>query len=92
MHHAKAVYDKFINGEHITEEGIKKEMVNHPSHYNQNKWEVVDVLDEFFPKDPLLWNTGKYLLRHGSKGKPLEDLEKAAWYLQRKIEKLRGEL
>lgn len=62
--------------------------VNHPSHYTKHKWEVIEVLEEFFPKDPLLFNVGKYILRHENKGTPIEDLKKAAWYLQRKIMKL----
>jgi len=62
--------------------------VNHPSHYTQNKWEVIDVLEEFFPKDPLLFNVGKYILRHEHKANSLEDLKKAAWYLARRIEQM----
>lgn len=67
----------------------RKSMVDHPEHYTSNKWEVIEILEEFFPKDPSLWQTGKYLLRHDKKGRPLEDLEKAAWYLNRKINQLK---
>jgi hypothetical protein len=55
---------------------------------NVESW---DVLDAAFPSDPLLWNCGKYLLRHGRKGgeeKRLEDLRKARQYLDRQIAKL----
>lgn len=62
--------------------------VNHPSHYTQHKWEVIDVLEEFFPTDPLLFNVGKYILRHEHKENALKDLKKAAWYLARKIKKM----
>lgn len=26
--------------------------VNHPSHYTNHKWEVYDILEEFFSDDP----------------------------------------
>ena len=38
----------------------KKDLVNHPPHYTNNKWEVIEILQEFFPKEPLLWQCGKY--------------------------------
>lgn len=64
------------------------ETVNHPAHYNASKYEVWDVLDEWFPARPLLWNVVKYLARAGKKGDELEDLKKARVYLERQIEKL----
>lgn len=91
MDNAKAIYDKFVDGKHVTQEQMKnKDMVNHPPHYTNKKWEVIDVLEEFFPSDPLLFNVGKYIMRHEHKGQSLQDLEKAAWYLQRRINKLKG--
>lgn len=47
-----------------------------------------DLLDALFPDNPHLWNVGKYLTRFGRKGdssKRLEDLHKAATYLERAI-------
>ena len=35
-----------------------------------------------------LGNAVKYIARHKHKGKPLEDLKKALWYLSREIERL----
>jgi hypothetical protein len=61
--------------------------VNHPGHYTFGKYEVIDVLEDWFPTDPLLWQVGKYIARAGRKGSLVEDLKKAAWYLQRRIEK-----
>jgi hypothetical protein len=61
--------------------------VNHPGHYTFGKYEVIDVLEDWFPTDPLLWQVGKYIARAGRKGNIAEDLKKAAWYLQRRIEK-----
>jgi hypothetical protein len=60
--------------------------VNHPSHYTFGKFEVIDVLEDWFPADSLLWQVGKYISRAGRKGAMLEDLNKARWYLQRRIE------
>lgn len=63
--------------------------VNHPKHYTHGKWEVIDILEEFFGDDPLMWQVGKYIMRYQHKENPVQDLEKAAWYLNRKIQKLK---
>jgi hypothetical protein len=49
---------------------------------------VIDVLEDWFPNDPLLWQVGKYIARAGRKGSMREDLNKAAWYLNRRIEQV----
>jgi hypothetical protein len=59
--------------------------VNNPAHYNTTKFQAWDVLDEWFPSCPLLWNVGKYLARADHKGAPIEDLKKARAYLDREI-------
>jgi hypothetical protein len=64
----------------------KTDSVNHPRHYTFGKFEVIDVLEDWFPADPLLWQVGKYIARAVHKGNTLEDLKKAAWYLNRRIE------
>jgi hypothetical protein len=66
----------------------QKDNVNHPEHYTFGRYEVIDVLEDWFPADPLLWQVGKYIARAGHKGNMLEDLKKAAWYLNRRIERL----
>lgn len=65
--------------------------VNHPSHYTFGKFEVIDVLEDWFPDKPLLFNAGKYLARAFHKGKPLEDLKKARWMIDRQIKHLEEE-
>ena len=58
--------------------------VNHPAYYTINGLEVIDVIES---RD-LGFHEGnaiKYVLRARYKGNELEDLEKAVWYLQRKI-------
>ena len=64
--------------------------VNHPPHYGgeNNPYEAIKVI-EAWRLDFHLGNTVKYIARAGRKGPALEDLEKAAWYLARKIEALR---
>ena len=61
--------------------------VHNPPHYKSGGIEVIDVI-EAFELNFRLANVIKYVLRAGRKGDALEDLEKAAWYLVREIEKL----
>lgn len=68
-------------------------MVSHPSHYNRGKFEVIDIIEEF-TKDLSgieatdTGNVIKYILRWNHKN-GLEDLEKAAWYLDHLINKIK---
>lgn len=71
-------------------EGHRPDMVNHPPHYTATKYQPADVADEWFPHEPLLWNSNKYLARWDKKGDPIENLEKAVWYIKRKIAQLKG--
>jgi len=65
--------------------------VNHPSHYTFGSIEVIDAIEDW--KLPYhLGNVIKYVARAEHKGKPLEDLKKAQWYLNRYIEQLEGEV
>jgi len=67
------------------------EMVNNPEHYGgaTNIYEAIKVI-EAWDLDFHLGNTVKYISRAGKKNpeKELEDLKKASWYLQRKIDNL----
>ena len=65
----------------------EKEMVNHPSHYNAGKFEVIDVIED--------WGLGfhdgnalKYIARAKHKNNEKEDIKKAIWYLNRYIEEI----
>jgi len=66
-------------------------MVNHPLHYGgeDNPYEAIKVIDAW-GLGFCLGNTVKYISRAGKKGtdKELQDLKKALWYLERKIEKI----
>ena len=59
--------------------------VNHPPHYTFGKYEVLDVLQDWFPAEPLLWQVCKYIARASHKGAMLQDLKKARFYLERRI-------
>jgi hypothetical protein len=65
-----------------------KEMVNHPEHYGgDNALEVIKII-VYYKLGFSLGNAIKYILRAEKKGNKLEDLKKAAWYLQHEINKL----
>jgi hypothetical protein len=64
--------------------------VNHPAHYNSHPSgvECITVTEHM---NFCLGNAMKYIWRAGLKGesaKNLEDLRKAAWYINREIERL----
>lgn len=61
--------------------------VDHPKHYNAGRIEVIDAIEDW-GLGFHLGNVVKYIARANHKGKPLEDLKKAQWYLNRAIEKL----
>ena len=65
----------------------KPDMVNHPPHYTVNGIEVIDVI-EGYGLCYLLGNVIKYVLRSNRKGNKKQDLQKAAWYLNRAISKM----
>ena len=68
-----------------------EDLVNHPDHYKSGGLEAIDVIEAFgLQNDFFLGNVVKYVLRADKKGKFLEDLEKASWYLNRKIAFLKG--
>lgn len=70
------------------------DMVNNPPHYNQSGIECIDAIKastgEYF-KYYLQGNIMKYLWRFDYKGKPIEDLKKARWYLDNLIENIENE-
>jgi hypothetical protein len=67
------------------------DMVNSPPHYNQTGIECIHAIsaatsDGF--KYYLQGNILKYLWRFDYKDKPIEDLQKAKWYLDKLIEEV----
>lgn len=64
--------------------------VNHPAHYNDGNIEVIDYIED----KNLNFNLGnavKYISRAGKKdkNKEVEDLEKASFYINREISRLK---
>lgn len=65
----------------------KKEMVDHPDHYNTGKIEVIDFIKDLgMAEDFCVGNAIKYISRYKHKDNPLEDIKKAVWYLNYLIE------
>ena len=98
----KALYDlenKIENGELVESnsnpENVsqgKNDPVNHPSHYTDGKIEVIDfILDKKL--NFTRGNAVKYISRAGKKNpeKEIEDLQKAAWYINKEIQRLQGD-
>lgn len=69
---------------------LSEEMVNHPSHYKNNKYECIDVMLDIFGKEKVLafceLNAFKYQWRANFKGTDIQDKKKAEWYLNKYIE------
>ena len=66
-----------------------KEKVNHPDHYNNGKYEVMDVIEDAgFGEGFCLGNALKYILRAKHKENYIEDIKKANWYLEYLIKRI----
>lgn len=68
------------------------EKVNHPDHYGgkDNPYEAIKVI-EAWELGFNIGNTVKYIARAGKKDSIIQDLEKARFYLDREIEKLKSQ-
>ena len=65
----------------------EQDVVTKPYHYNTGNIECIDAIEESMSsvafKGYLKGNCMKYLWRYDYKGKQVEDLQKAQWYLAR---------
>ena len=61
--------------------------IDHPRHYKFGSIEVISVIEDW-GLGFHLGNVVKYVARAPYKGKELEDLKKARWYLDRKIKNM----
>lgn len=64
------------------------DMVNHPPHYKcpnpKYDFQVIQIMEAWYlDRDHYLANAIKYLLRAPFKGRPVQDVGKARWYLDR---------
>ena len=68
---------------------VNAEMVNHPNHYQApNGLETIDVMEGFTDgmDNVEAINTAqaiRYICRWNKKENPIQDIEKAMWYLER---------
>lgn len=73
----------------IEEETAGDKRVDHPAHYNQGKYECIDVMGDVFGakavKHFCLLNAFKYIWRANEKN-GIEDVKKAKWYLEKMID------
>ena len=67
------------------EQELEEDMVGSPKHYNTGNIECIEAIEEAMSsvafKGYLKGNCMKYLWRYEYKGKQVEDLQKAQWYL-----------
>ena len=76
----------------IDSDGPEDDVVNHPSHYNRGKIEVIDfITDQGF--NYARGNAVKYISRAGYKNPDteIEDLEKARFYIDYEIKRLKAQ-
>lgn len=73
-----------------TSKNVEKDMVNSPPHYKAHPSgvECIQITEHM---NFCLGNAMKYIWRAGEKHEsPLEDLNKAKWYIEREIERLKN--
>lgn len=74
---------------------LKNDPVHYPMHYTQGKVECIDAIESSMTLDAfcgfLKGNALKYIWRYEKKGKAVEDLEKAQWYISKLIDVLTEE-
>jgi hypothetical protein len=67
--------------------------VNNPSHYNHGEIEAITYIKDNLGEGYSYYlegNIKKYLHRYRYKGRPVEDLKKAQWYLNQLINEFEG--
>ena len=74
--------------------GKDVDVVNSPPHYKTGGIEAIEGIEASMEPEAfagyLKGSVTKYLWRYEKKGKPLEDLKKARWFLDRLIQKVEG--
>ena len=92
MSNSRAKYEEMNDREvSVTIDEPTSEAVDHPTHYGgeSNPYEAIKVI-EAWGVGFNLGNTLKYISRAGKKDFIIQDLEKAAWYLNREIDNLKN--
>lgn len=74
---------------------MKNDNVNSPAHYRQGGIECIEAIKASMSekgfRDYLKGNVMKYIWRYEHKGRVIEDIEKALWYLNRLKDELYGQ-
>jgi len=85
-----------LNAEVVSDEivDVINDVVNSPPHYKTGGIEAIEGIEASMGPEAyagyLKGSVTKYLWRYEKKGKPLEDLKKARWFLDRLIQKVEG--
>jgi len=81
-----ALNDEVLGGDVVD---VINDVVNSPSHYKSGGIEAIEGIEASMGPEAyagyLKGNILKYMWRYERKGKPIEDLKKARWYLDRLI-------
>ena len=92
---AKEEHNKYMretDAADIADDYADEDVVNNPNHYNNGSIECIEGIQASMSAEAfsgyLKGNCMKYLWRYDYKGKPLEDLQKAQWYLAELIKEL----
>jgi len=92
---AEEEYNKYMretDAADIADDYADEDVVNNPNHYNNGSIECIEGIQASMSAEAfsgyLKGNCMKYLWRYDYKGKPLEDLQKAQWYLAELIKEL----
>lgn len=86
--------DKILNGAFVvdtkSDDKVKEDSVNNPSHYNSDP-SGVKCIEITRHRNNNIGNVIKYVWRNGLKdgNSDIQDLEKAAWYLNDEIQRLK---
>lgn len=79
--------EKAMKAYHEIADNELEDVVNKPKHYNTGNIECIEAIEESMSsvafKGYLKGNCLKYLWRYDYKGKQVEDLQKATWYLNK---------
>ena len=76
----------------LTKKPKQVDPVEKPDHYNKGAVEAIEAIKASMPEHEfrgyLKGNALKYLWRYDYKGKPVEDLRKCRWYIDRLIKEM----
>ena len=86
-------HEEYMKAKSLDADMTVPDMVNHPPHYTSGGIECIDAIEAALGPDGfrafLRGNIIKYNWRCDKKGKSVQDLSKARWYLVKLIEKER---